>query len=202
MSDSNHGLFNQTNTTNFILEIPDGGLTQAFKFNLQAASVPGVHIPATDVPGTPQGMYRSKIPGSTFEFDAVPIRILVDENLDSWVEAYKWMLACQNYLNRDKSGWKNDGEGFPGAVLMHVLDNDKKEIVMTLRYIGGWCSDLSEIEYNLSEDADPAMVFIATLQFKYIEVEHKGKVIDGRSSVNDTRESNYQKNVAMHPSLR
>jgi hypothetical protein len=131
------------------------------------------------------------------------LRFLVDENLDSWVQMYKWMLSCQNYIDRDKSGWNNHGEGFPGAVLMHVLDNDKHDIVLTVRYIGGWVSDLSEIEYSLTEESDPAMVCVATLQYKYIEVEKDGIIITGRPSVNDTRESQYQQKVmGMHPSMR
>ena len=86
---------------------------------------------------------------------------------------------------------------------MHVLDNDKHDIVLTVRYIGGWVSDLSEIEYSLTEESDPAMVCVATLQYKYIEVEKDGIIITGRPSVNDTRESQYQQKVmGMHPSMR
>lgn len=196
------GLFNQTNTTNFVMEIPDGGLTDAFKLNLQTMPVPGIHIPATDVAGSPQGMSRAKLVGSTFEFDPIPVRFLVDENLDSWLQCYRWMLACQNYINRDQSGWKNQGEGFPGAVLMHVLDNDKHDIVITIRLIGAWISDLSEIEYSLTEDTDPAMVCVATLQYKYIEVEKDGIIIQGRPPVNTMRQERLQKSIGLHPSMR
>ena len=47
------------------------------------------------------------------------------------------------------------------------------------------------------------MVCVATLQYKYIEVEKDGIIITGRPSVNDTRESQYQQKVmGMHPSMR
>lgn len=200
MSENTGGLYNQTNTTNFLLEIPDGNLTKAFKLNLQMAAIPGIHIPVTEVAGQPQGLHRAHLSSPTIEFDSVPVRVLVDENLDSWVQCYQWMLACNNYLNRDKSGW-NQPDGFPSAVLMHILDNDKRDIVTTIRYVGGWISDLSEIEYNLAEETDPAMYFVATLNYNYLEVEKNGQIVEGRASVNQAREKQLASHM-LHPSMR
>ena len=193
-------LYNQTNSTNFLLEVPDGNLTEAFKLNLQSAAVPGIHIPITDVPGSSQGLHRASLPGSTIEFDPVPCRFLVDENLDSWTDMYKWMISCNNYINRDNSGWNT--KGFPDAVLMHILDSDKKDIVMTVRYIGAWCSDLSEIEYNLSEEGDPAMICIATLNYKYLEIEKDGIIVQGRKGIIEAKNQIYSDKIAKHPSMR
>lgn len=202
MHDSNGGLFNQTNTTNFLLEVPDGNLTKAFKLNLQVAAVPGIHIPVTEVAGQPQGMHRASLSSATIEFDAVPCRFLVDEKLESWVQCYQWMLACNNYLNRDKSGWSHN-DGFPDAVLMHILDNDKRDIVMTIRYVGAWISDLSEIEYSLAEDSDVPMYCTATLNYKYIEVEQNGVIIEGRAPINEAREVQLQAQIrGRHPSMQ
>lgn len=194
--------FNQTNTTNFVLEVADSGLTQAFKLNVQSGPIPGVRIPISDVPGGTQGLTRAQLPGTTTEFDPLTIRFLVDEYLESWTQMYQWMLSVNNYPDRERSGWRNREDSFPKAATMHILNNDKDDIILSIHFYGAWCSDLSEIEFNLTEDTDPAMICTAIIPYKYFEVEKDGIIITGRKSMSEAVGDKINNAVALHPSLR
>lgn len=197
--------YNQTNITNFMLDIPDANITKAFKLNVQSALIPGIRIPVTQTPSGKMGLGRASLPGSTVEFDPLICRFLVDEKLQSWVDMYKWMIAINNYMTHDNVGWE-DGV-LPKFISLHIMDNSKKDIVMTIHYYGAWCSDLSEIEYNYTEDADPAISCVATFQYKYYVVEKDGVIIETRQSIQD--QSNLdgagkppEKPIGIHPSMR
>lgn len=193
--------FNQTNITNFVMEVNDASLTQSFKLNIQSAPVGSIRVPPSDVPGSTQGMHRSMLPGSTTEFEPLNVRFLVDEQLESWLDMYKWQLSVNNYVDRDRSGWHSDKNGT--TVTFHVLDNDKRNIVMSIHYYGAWCMDLSEIEYSYIEDTDIAMVCTAIIPYKYFEVEKDGIIITGRKSIADAANDRVQANgVKLHPSMR
>lgn len=194
--------FNQTNTTNFVLEVSDAGLTQAFKLNVQSAPIPGVRIPISELPGGTQGLTRSQLPGSTTEFDPLTVRFLVDENFESWLQMYQWMLSVNNYSDRERSGWKAPDENFPQAVTVHVLNNNKDDIIFSIHFYGAWCSDLSEIEFSLIEDTDPAMVCTAIIPYKFFEVEKDGIIITGRKTMTEAISDKVSNAVALHPSLR
>lgn len=192
--------FNQTNTTNFVMEVNDAGLTNAFKLNIQSSPIASIRVPVSDVPGSTQGMHRSMLPGSTTEFEPLTVRFLVDENLEAWLDMYKWMLSINNYVDRDRSGWHTDK--MKPAVTFHVLDNDKTNIVMSVHYYGAWCSDLSEIEFSLIEDTDIAMTCTAIMPFKYFEVEKDGIIITGRQSIDQAGDAKVTAGVSVHPSMR
>lgn len=191
-------LFNQTNTTNFIIDIPDAGLTKAFQLNAQSANIPGIRIPITETPAGVRGVGRSQLPGSTFEHDPLVIRFLVDENLESWLELYKWMLSINNYIDYDSMAWKS---GFtPPHISVHMLDNSKRNIVMSFHYYGAWCSDLGEVEFSYTEDTDPAVICTAMFPFKYLQIEKDGKIIVGKQSIEQAANSRSVQGV--HPSMR
>lgn len=199
MNGVNGGLFNQTNVTNFILEVSDNGLTEAFKLNCQAVTLPGIHIPVTDSPGGTQGINRAKLPGSTIDFDALIVNFLVDRELSGWVEIYKWMLSLNNYKTHESKAWHHSGQ--PDAVTVHVLDNTKTKIVMSIHYYGAWPSDLSEIEFNYREDSDPAVPCTATFNFKSFAVEIDGNIVLGRPQINEAGQGRLA-GRSMHPSMR
>lgn len=189
-------LFNQSNLTNFILEVSDNGLTEAFKLNVQGVIIPAVRIAPSDVPGSTQGISRAKLPGSTIEFDPLMVNILVDEELKAWLGIYKWMLSLNNYITHESKAWHPQGQ--PEAVTVHILDNTKTDIVMSIHYYGCWPSDLGELEYLYTEDSDPKLGCMVTFQFKSFAVEIDGKIVSGRPQINEASESR----ISMHPSMR
>lgn len=189
-------IFNQSNITNFVVEIPDAGLTSAFSLNAQSANIPGIRIPQVETVTGPQGLGRAMRAGTTFEHDPLVIRFLVDENLDSWLQMYQWMLTTNNYLTGENTA--QDSGGAPDYITVHILDNNKTKIVLSVNYYKPFISDLSEIEYNYTEEGDPAMVCTATIPFVFMQVEKDGVIITKRENINSAKNSR----IAMHPSMR
>lgn len=188
---------NQTHFSNFVVEIPDVGITESFKLNVQTAMIPGIRIPISELPSGTQGIGRAMIPGSTFEFDPLMIRFLVDENLDSWLQMYRWMLSINNYITGESNGWE---EGvLPKFVTLHIMDNTKENVILSIHYFGAWCSELGEIEYNYTEEGDPAITCTATLPYKYFQVEKDGKIIIDRQTMEQHAKTT-GRSIGLHPS--
>lgn len=192
-------IFNTTNTTNFLLSIPDAGLTEAFELNVQSALIPGIRIPVTEAPTGTQGLGRAHLPGSTFEFDPLILRFLVDEDLDAWLQLYKWMLSINNYLTLRSDGW--DEGVLPEFITLHVLDNTKRKPVISFHYYGAWCSELTELEYNLAEDGNPPITSTATFYYHFVKVEKDGVIIETRENKSAQLEQRITERD-IHPLLR
>ena len=94
--------------------------------------------------------------------------------------------------------WKS---GFiPPHMSVNLLDNSKRNIVMSFHYYGAWCSDLGEVEFNYTEDTDPAVICTAIFPFKYLQIEKDGKIIVGKQSIEQA--ANSRSVPGMHPSMR
>lgn len=189
-------IFNQSNVTNFIVDIPDSGLTSSFSLNAQSATIPGFRIPSVETVTGPQGLGRALRAGTTFEHDPLIIRFLVDEEFESWLQMYKWMITTNNYLSGENTAQKSGGA--PEFVTVHILDNSKTRIVLSVHYYKPFISDLSEVEFLYTEEGDPAMVCTATIPYVYMQVEKDGIIVSTRENINDVR----KERIACHPSLR
>lgn len=173
--------FNQTNITNFALDVPDAHITRAFVLNVQTALIPGISIPVTNVPSGTFGLGRANIPGSTFEYEPLVTRVLVDENLDAWEDIYKWMLSINNYRTLHSEGWE-DGV-LPPFITLHVWNNSKTKILMSIHYYNAWPSNMGDLEFNYTEDSDPAVYVNVTFQYASFAVERNGVIIEHRESI-------------------
>jgi hypothetical protein len=175
--------FNQTNITNFALDVPDANITEAFKLNVQTALIPGISIPVTNTSLGPRGVGRANRPGSTFEFEPLVCRVLVDENLDAWLDIYKWMLALNNYMTQESNGWEPGV--LPPFITLHILNNDKTKTVMSVHYYNAWPSMMGDLEYSFTDDGDPAINLNVTFHYSHFAIEKNGVIIETRESISD-----------------
>ena len=192
-------IYNPTNVTNFLIQIPDGKFTQGFTLNAQAVTLPSIQIPVTNTPSGQYGLARSSLPGTSIEFDPLQIRFLVDENLDSYLSVYEWMLSINDYLGGNSTAWD---ASMPEAVQVHVLDNSKRNIVATFNFYGAWPSVLGDLEYSYAEDTDTPVTCVATLHYKYYDVERNGRIIKPRRSIATQQQERVETMMNKHPRLR
>lgn len=187
-------IFNQTNITNFVVDIPDSTRTSGFVLNAQTAPLPGVRIPVVETVTGTMGLGRAMRAGTTFEYDPFVVRFIVDEDMTSWMNMYKWMLSTNNYITGHNTA-HSDG---PEFVTLHILNNNKTEVVLTANFYKPWISDLSEIEFSYTEDSDPAVTCVATIHYAYMTIEKDGEVIVSQQP----RQVAESKSISRHPSLR
>lgn len=193
-------LYNQTNVTNFILEVSDSGLTETFKLNCQTVNLPGMTIPISETPGGTQGINRAMRPGSTIEFDPMMVTFLVDRELNGWLEIYKWMLSLNNYITHESKGWHPKGQ--PEAVTIHILDNTKTKIILSVHYYGAFPTNMSEVEFTYREDSDPAVPCTVSFGYKSFAVEIDGIIVQGRPQIDAAAQGRSEAKMSMHPSMR
>lgn len=190
------GLFNYSNQNNFQLEIPDGQLTKGFTLNVQGVTLPAITIPPTKQPAGQYGLAMADYPSSHIEFDPLVVRFIVDEHLESYLNLYTWMLSTVDYLGGNSTAWKQSA---PEAVQVHILDNERRNIVTTFNFYGCWCSQLGEIEYSYTSDMNEAMMCTAIMPFKTLSIEKDGQLIKPRPSIEVANRERVNNIMARHP---
>lgn len=187
---------NQTHQTNFRLDIPDNNATVYFSSAVQRASVPGIEIEPVTVPVNPL-LPQAMMPSSMFRFDPLNMSILVDENLESYIEIYKWMLSINDY--RELNSTATQAGIVPRTILFHILDNSHNKTVCTFRFFDAWPSSLGELPFTYMEEGNMPVNCDVTFQYKSFEIEKDGVIITPRKI---TPEQKYTESKGGHPLLR
>lgn len=164
-------ILNKISATNFAVDIPDNDYTKGLILSVQGVTLPNVNMVPIDVPINP--MLRGKIPSSAIEFDAFMLRILVDENLESYLGVYKWMLGTVDYVEADSKRTRERDQ----TISVHILDNSMSRTIATFHYYDAFPTNLGEVELMYTNDTDEAVVCMVTFAFKYMEIEIDGKII-------------------------
>lgn len=164
-------ILNQISATNFAVDIPDNDYTKGLILSVQGVTLPNVNLLPIDVPLNP--MLRGKVPSSAIEFDPFMLRILVDENLESYMGVYQWMLGTVDYVEANSITSREKDQ----TVSVHILDNSMKKTIATFHYYGAFPTNLGEVELTYTDDSDEVVTCMVTFAFKYMEIERDGKII-------------------------
>lgn len=164
--------FNQSHPTNFRLDISDNKATEAFVLNATRAVIPSFRLTQAEVPSF-HGLARHSIAGSSTEFDPLIVTVLVDEELKAYLDCYKWLLKINNYI----TGESLDLNQSCSNIHFHILDNNKKKIVLTVEYHDAWVTDIGELEYAYDEEGNTSIKCTMTFNYKYFTIEQNGKII-------------------------
>lgn len=186
----NAAIKNYLHKTSWRMDIPDGGKTRSFQLTAQETMLPTMTLETATVALNP--MLQGTIPGSAVTFEPVSVRVLLDEYMESYTELYQWMMSAVDYKGNGCSEKKN----MPPLMMIHVIDNSKREIVCTFKFIEPFPVSMGTIDFSYSEDGNMAMATEVQIAYKWMEIEVEGKTIKPYtpSENNPTR--------GMHPSLR
>ena len=179
---------NYLHKTSFRLDIPDGGLTKTFQINIQESSLPGMIMSTVNLNLNKQ--MKSTIAGTGVQFDPLSVRIILDEELESYTDILRWMTSTTDFKNNKST----HPSKLPKMVLVHVINNDKREIVCTFRYHDPFPVSMGSVDFSFAEDGNMAVQMDIQLAYKYFDVERNGKVISAISNSPST--------MGLHPSLR
>lgn len=182
---------NKQHQTNFRLDIPDGNQTIQFQIAAQRTSIPGMRIESIMHPTNQMSM--GQIPSAVTHFDPLVIGVLTDEDMESYLSIYEWMLAINDYRNMNSTAHL-DGNS-PKTVLLHVLDNSKTKIVCTFKFHDAWPSELGQLEFAYNDIGNNPIIFDVTFQYKSFTIEKDGVIIGGRNK-------SVAPKLGMHPSMR
>lgn len=131
-------------------------------FRVKSAPIPGISTTPPQI-GTGRRQ-RFKPTGNNVEFSPLNINFVVDEDLDNWLEAFKWVETTT--LADDLTE-----EGVMGNVSLVVLDSDFKE-VLECQFQDCIPVALSDILLDVNDESTN---IIATITIDYSTYKLKGK---------------------------
>jgi hypothetical protein len=139
----------------------------------QEANLPGVTLgvieyatPLRDVP----------IAGNKLSYNEFDITFIVDEQLQSWNELYKWLLSIgspksleeRSRFNQLQNQYTNKDEYYSEATLtiMSSLNNP----LLRVNYHRMFPISISDIKFDTQLDADTIVTATATFQYSYFDI--------------------------------
>ena len=194
MTPNNYAIKNFTHKTNFRLDIPDGGMTRSFKLNVQETQIPGMILETVKLNLNP--MMKSTIPGSGVTFDPLAVRIILDEEMEAYTDIMRWMVSTTDYRNNVCT----KPEFMPPFLLLHIIDNAKRKIVCTFKYIEPFPMSMGSADYSYAEDGNMALQMDVQIGYKYFEIERNGVVISALPNAAAAPKQSARQ--SLHPSLR
>lgn len=183
---------NYLHKTSFRLDIPNGNHTKSFQLNVQESSLPGMTMTSVNVMLNKQ--MKSTIAGTGMQFDPLSVRIILDERLDAYTDIIQWMVSTTDF----KTNKSLHPSFMPKMVLVHIVDNAKKEIVCTFRYHDPFPVTMGSIDFSYSEDGNMAMQMDIQIAYKWFDIEKDGKVISTQSP----EQAENISSIGLHPSFR
>lgn len=91
-------------------------------FFAQSASVPGLSFPPVEYPTPFKKIYRE---GGPLDIEPFNINVLVDENMENWLEIYNWMIGLTFPEKFDQYANLADGEGLYSDATLMIMSNAK-----------------------------------------------------------------------------
>jgi hypothetical protein len=123
---------------------------------LQTAMLPGMDMDAPQV-GSPRR--NRNVTGSQIEFDPLVITFIVDEDMNNYLEIYRWMMFMM----------RNDDErqNYSDASL-HILTGQMNS-KMVARFVNIFPTSLTELNFGTNDDDNITMVCTATFNYTYFD---------------------------------
>ncbi|QAY01320.1 tail completion and sheath stabilizer protein [Aeromonas phage Aswh_1] len=189
---------NQTHITNMRLEIPDANTTMNFVNAAQSVNIPSLEMEISRV--SINQMASGNLPGSKINYEPLRVRFLIDEDFKSYQEIYQWMISVTDSRTFDSTAHLPGAR--PRTMLVHILDNSKRNILMTFKFNDPFPSTIDEIEMSYVDSGNPAITGMVSFHYATMSLLDKNgnEILPLKTKVGTGTGSNG--GLALHPSLR
>jgi len=157
----------------FVLKIERLPLVSFFS---QSVQLPSITLANLDQP-TP--LVRIKIPGDQLDFQQLQVPFAVDENMNNYLEVYKWMMGLgfpedrRQYREENNSRGNNDmselARNYSDASLF-VL-NSHNNVIKTFTFVDCFPVSLEGIGFDSKNMDVPYVSSSISLEYSYFTVE-------------------------------
>lgn len=118
---------------------------------LQKYNIPGFTIGSA----TQTTPYQNvPLPGDKVSFNDFNATFILDENMSVFIEMWDWISS-------------NNTENYIGDFSLHIFNNTAKNFVLRIDFIGGWISQMNEIQFVDSTTSDDTNPRLLDCLFKY-----------------------------------
>ena len=161
---------NPLQSSKFILAF---GRLPTVQYFCQEANLPGVSLGSATFP-TP--LRDVPIAGNKLSYNEFDVTFIVDEQLQSWNELYKWLLAIgspksmneRTRLNELQNEYTSGNSYYSDATLtiMSALNNP----LLRVNYHRMFPISISDIKFDTQLSADTIVTATASFQYEYFEI--------------------------------
>jgi len=141
----------------------------------QEANLPGASIGTTEF-NTP--LVNVPIAGTKINYNEFNVTFMVDEQAQSWIELYKWMLAiaspkslADRALNNQLQNTFTATDSYysdSNLTVMSALNNP----LISIKFHRMFPVSLSDIQFDTKESADTIITANATFRYEYFDIEN------------------------------
>jgi len=132
------------------------------EFFVQSATLPGINSGYTTQPAPQRNIYRH---GDKLEFDELQITCVVDEDMQSYIETWNWLIALTKPISFDQyKQIKDSQDGLYSDATLTILNSSKNPKIEVL-FKDIFPTNVSGIELDTkATDVEPPTV---SLTFRY-----------------------------------
>lgn len=131
-----------------------------------------VSHPGTDIASVEMPRARASIPfaGDRLNFGQLSVTILIDEDMNSYIEMFQWLERMVQQPNTDRArSFENNVIPTEASITVSVLTSHNN-VSRRIKYYNCVPTSLSDIELTAQRtDTDP-LSFIASFRFAYFEI--------------------------------
>jgi len=148
--------------TGFKLEIPKIPNTTFF---CQSVNIPGIAISEVEQ----QTVFNPVLyPGGKVEHENFTASFIVNENLENWLEVYKWIRSCSTYKNYDDVVPMD--KSLVSDAILFILSS-KNNLIAKVSFQGLFPKSLSSIDFDYGDTELEALNASVDFAFTSFEVE-------------------------------
>ena len=139
----------------------------------QMANLPGVSLGQTEL-STP--LLEVPIAGTKLTYNEFDVTFIVDENLQSWNELYKWLLAIgspkgtedRRYLNALQNQYTNTNSYYSDATLTILTNLNNPNVKINFQRM--FPVSLSDIKFDAELSAETIITATASFRYEYFDI--------------------------------
>jgi hypothetical protein len=151
--------------TSFLLDFIDSNRLTVFKAQVQTVNIPSVSMSTATIAVTPR--LGSSVAGSSMEFDQLQVQYLVDEDYESYIQLFKWMISINNPVG---DATLPSGGGKPSTAILHLLNNNRTDNGTYLQFYNVFPSNLGSIDLAQNISTSDPVIGTLTLDFTYFDI--------------------------------
>lgn len=160
--------YNLQKPTNHLFEITKPGL-KTFTFQCQAVMLPG--FSASTAAGAAPKIQDFAVIGSTAIYGDLVCSILLDENMNSYFELYKWL---KELIEPEKGNSVSFRNSTAEAILFITTNNKTLNNDFAVEFHQLWPYAISEIPFDTATTDDAPLTFTATFKYRTFTIVRDG----------------------------
>ena len=138
---------------------------RTFNWVVQDFELPGIGITRARYTQSPK-IENTEFAGTAVTYDDLQVTFLLDENLESYIEIYTWMMDLMAPDRHQSTSLANE----ESTASVHIMTNQLAHMGLVFNFHRLWPTNLGGIQFVTTNDGEPA-VLTCTVTFKYTKFD-------------------------------